>query len=158
LGGRGGGPGILILSNPQLGEAYLHEIVHAVLGPTVESRNSVFGEGVATWLGGSSGQSLQELYESLHQFQLSHPNVSLTQVLQGGGGEGQDAVLALYATRGLIVDSIYRSSGIAGLREFGKLGGPPAEVIKALPEYIKGMDQDPNRWWKQETERANARR
>lgn len=158
LGGRGGGPGILILSNPQLGEAYLHELVHAVLGPTVESRNSIFGEGVATWLGGSSGRSLQELYDSLHQYQLSHPKVSLAEVLQGGGGEGQDAVLTLYATRGLIVDSIYRSSGIAGLREFGKIAGPPTELIKALPKYIKGMDQDPNVWWKQETERANARR
>lgn len=154
LGGRGGGAGILILSNPQLGEAYLHELVHAVLGPTVESRNSIFGEGVATWLGGSSGRSLQELYNSLHQYQLSHPNVSLDQVLQGGGGEGQDAVMAIYGTRGLIVDSIYRSSGIAGLREFGKIAGPPTELIKELPKYIKGMDPDPNQWWKQETEKA----
>jgi hypothetical protein len=158
LGGRGGGPGILLLSNPTLGEAYLHELVHAVIGPTVESRNSLFGEGVATWLGGSEGKSLRELYTSLHDYQQAHPNISLLQLLQGEGGEGHDTVIALYATRALIIDSIYRNSGIAGLRQFGKVSGRPADVIKALPTYIGGMNQDVSQWWREETDRALKRR
>jgi hypothetical protein len=157
LGGRGGGPNILILSNPQLGEAYLHEIVHAVLGPTVEVRNSLFGEGVAIWLGGSVGRSLPELLATLRQYQQSHPNVSLMEVLQGRA-QTLDEGVALNATRGLIVDSIYRSSGMAGLKEFARTAGRDTELINTLPKYIKGMGENPDKWWREETERANARR
>ena len=157
LGGRGGGPGILILGNPQLGEAYLHELVHAVLGPTVEVRNSLFGEGVAIWLGGSVGRSLPELYAALRQYQQSHPNVSLTELLQGKA-QSLDEGVAWNATRGLIVDSIYRSSGIAGLKEFARTPGRDTDLIKALPKYIKGMDENPDKWWREETERTSARR
>lgn len=154
LGGRGGGPGILILSNPKLGEAYLHELVHAVLGPTVEVRNPMFGEGVATWLGGSGGRSLPELYAALRQYQQAHPSVSLTELLQSHGGESLDAGVAFIATRALIIDSIYRSYGVGGLKEFAKIPGPDTQLIKVLPKYIKGMDEDPNRWWREETERV----
>lgn len=157
LGGRGGGPGILILGNPQLGEAYLHELVHAVLGRTVEVRNSLFGEGVAIWLGGSVGRSLPELYAALRQYQQSHPNVSLMELLQGRA-QSIDEGVALNATRGLIVDSIYRSHGIAGVKEFARTAGRDTELIKTLPKYIKGMDKNPDKWWREETERANARR
>jgi hypothetical protein len=159
LGGRGGGRApILLLGNPILGEAYFHELVHAVIGPKVESRNSIFGEGVATWLGGSEGRSLRELYTSLHEYQQTHPNISLLELLQGGGGDGHDAVIAAYATRALIIDSIYRNSGIAGLRQFGKVPGRLADVIKTLPSYIKGMNQDVSQWWREETDRALRRK
>jgi hypothetical protein len=157
LGGRGGGPGILLLSNPKLGEAYLHEIVHAVLGLAVESRNSIFGEGVAVWLGGSEGRSLRELYSFLHDYQRAHPQLLLTDVFDGARLGGHDATIALYATRGLIIEAIYRDSGIPGLRRFAKVAGSPADIIRTLPTYIKGMDGDISKWWRHETEAALKR-
>jgi hypothetical protein len=158
FGGRGGGAGdYLILSDPRVGEAYLHELVHSVLGPTLQSRNSLFNEGVASWLGGSGNLSPRELYTGLEAYQRSHTNISMLDVLQGGGGEDHDAVVALYGTRALIADSIYRSSGIPGLKRFAQVTGRPADLIVALPGYIAGMGTDPNLWWRSETAAAVKR-
>jgi hypothetical protein len=151
-GGRSGAANILRLGDPRLGEVYLHEIVHAVVGPLVPSRNSIFGEGVAVWLGGSEDKSLKELYLILRDYQRAHPTLSLQELLQGGAPGGNDAVLAVYATRGLIVDSVYRRSGIPGLRRLAAVSGSPAEVIKVLPDYIDGIGDDVSRWWRAETE------
>ncbi|MGH9423381.1 MAG: hypothetical protein ACRD3J_25635, partial [Thermoanaerobaculia bacterium] len=67
VGGRSVGASILLLSDPAVGEAYLHELVHLVLAP-VKSRNSIFGEGVAVWLGGSQQHSAREMYALLHRY------------------------------------------------------------------------------------------
>jgi hypothetical protein len=158
FGGRGGGAGdYLILSDPRLGEAYLHELVHSVLNPTLQSRNSIFNEGVAAWLGGSGDQSPRELFITLQNYQRTHPNISLLDLFQGRGGEDHQAVAAFYGTRALIADSIYRSSGIAGLKRFAKVSGPPADLIATLPDYIAGMGADPNVWWRSATTAAVAR-
>ena len=158
FGGRGGGPGdFLILSDPQVGEAYLHELVHSVLNPTLQSRNGIFNEGVASWLGGSGNLSPRELYTGLQSYQLSHPSISMLEVLQGVGGVNQDNRAAFYGTRALIADSIYRSSGIPGLKRFARLTGAPADLIAALPSYIAGMSADPNLWWRSETDAAVKR-
>ena len=156
-GGRGGGLGdYLILSDPRLGEAYLHEFVHAVLNPTIQSRNSVFNEGVASWLGGSGNLTPRQLYARLQEFQRSHPGVSILDVLQGTAGDSED-VRAYHGTAALIADSIYRSSGIAGLKEFAKVTGRPADVIAALPNYVGGLGPDVNQWWRSETAAAVKR-
>jgi hypothetical protein len=152
FGGRGGGAGdYLILSDPRVGEAYLHELVHSVLNPTLQSRNSIFNEGVASWLGGSRNQSPRELYTALLAYQRSHLNISLLDVLQGRGGDDNDAVAAFYGTRALIADSIYRSSGIPGLKRFAQVTGAPADLIAKLPDYIAGMGADPDLWWRSAT-------
>ncbi|HMI42374.1 MAG TPA: hypothetical protein VK516_02050, partial [Gemmatimonadaceae bacterium] len=52
LGGGAISTGIVLVGKPALGETYLHELAHAVLSPTVPTRNGLFNEGVATWLGG----------------------------------------------------------------------------------------------------------
>ena len=157
FGGRGGGPGILLLSDPRVGEAYLHELVHAVLGPTVESRNSIFGEGVAVWLGGSQARSPKEMYSFLREYQRAHPEVSIDELFNGSPAGGYDAVAALYATRGLIVESIYRRSGIGGLRRFAQARGSPSEILKTLPSYVDGAGSDLNKWWRVAAKEAALR-
>jgi hypothetical protein len=156
FGGRGGGD-YLILGDPRVGEAYLHELVHSVLNPTLQSRNSIFNEGVAAWLGGSGNVPARDLYTALQTFQRSHASISMLEVLQGGGGDGEDGVLAVYGTRALIVDSIYRNSGVAGLKRFAKVSGSLADLIATLPSYIAGMGNDPNQWWRSATAAAVKR-
>jgi hypothetical protein len=153
LGGRTlGRAGILFLGDPRVGEDYLHEFVHAVLGPAMPSSSAIFGEGVAVWLGGSHEKSAKMMYSLLKQYQSTHPGVSMAEVLNGEAPGGEGATNALYATSGLIVDSIFRRSGIEGLRRFAQVRGTPGDVIKVLPDYIIGAGGDIDQWWRSETE------
>lgn len=158
LGGRTlPGPGILFLGDPRVGEGYLHEFVHAALGTMVPGGNAIFGEGVAVWLGGSHEKSPQTMYRLLHAYQLTHDSVSMAQVLNNMAPGGEDATTALYATSGLIIEAVYRHSGISGLRRFGQLRGEPNDIIKALPQYINETGDDVDQWWKSETAAALRR-
>ncbi len=56
-GGRALFGGIVLAGNPALGEGYVHEVAHVILGPTFNGRSRLFNEGVATWLGGSRGRT-----------------------------------------------------------------------------------------------------
>jgi hypothetical protein len=121
------------------------------------SGSAIFGEGVAVWLGGSHEKSLKMMYSLLSQYQLTHPAVSMAEVLNGEAPGGEGATSALYATSGLIVDSIFRRSGIEGLRRFAQIRGTPAEIIKVLPDYIGGAGADIDQWWRSETQAALKR-
>ena len=159
FGGRGGGAGnFLILSDPRVGEAYLHELVHSVLGPTLRSGNLIFNEGAAAWLGGSENSSLRELYTGLQAYLRSHPNATILDVLQGRSGAGTEmAHAAFYGTSALIVDSVYRRSGIVGLKRFAQVAAPLPDLIASLPNYVADMGSDPNAWWRTATDAAVKR-
>ncbi len=163
LGGRGGGAGILLLGNPSIGEAYLHEFVHAVVEPAVHSRNALFSEGVAVWLGGSEGLPLGDLCNRLRDYQQRYPKMTLYEFLGGGAPGGHESTIALYATRGLVAASIFRSRGIPGLREFAQLQGGMADVIRRLPSFVDGIrgeggiDGDLDRWWHEAAARGCRR-
>jgi hypothetical protein len=75
--GRGGftlPSGILLVGDPDIGEAYYHEFVHAIIGPTLRPANGLLGEGVPTWLGGSRGRSPREMYAFLMHEQEADPS------------------------------------------------------------------------------------
>jgi hypothetical protein len=69
---------------------------------------------------------------------------------------GRDAGVALNATRGLIVDEIFRTSGIAGLRRFAKERGSTADILKTLPSYLPGAGNTSD-WWRAKTTEAVER-
>lgn len=145
---------MMLLGDPRVGEAYLHELVHVAVGANLVSRNSVFAEGIAVWLGGSENRSPKDTYAFLLAFQRSHPNVSVSDLLDGTPPDGRAGVLALYATRGLIVDSIYRHYGIEGVKRLGRVEASGEEMVKLLPNLVRANGQDINQWWRSETQRA----
>jgi hypothetical protein len=69
---------------------------------------------------------------------------------------GRDAGVALNATRGLIVDEIFRNSGIAGLRRFARERGSTADILQTLPSYLPGVANDTD-WWRAKTIQALSR-
>jgi len=144
----------MLLGDPRVGEAYLHELVHVAVGRNLVSRNSLFAEGIAVWLGGSENRSPKDMYAFLLAFQRSHPKVSLSDLLVGTPPDGHAGVLALYATRGLIIDSIYRHSGIEGVKQFGRVEASEEEMVKLVPSLVGANGQGINEWWRAETQRA----
>lgn len=162
-GGRGFSNGIVLAGNPDVGEGYVHEIAHVILGPTFPSRSRLFAEGVATWLGGSRGRTTQEMYTRLRQIQIARPALTLSQVLNDNipDAQAEEMTEAFYATGAVIVDSVYRSGGIAGLRALAQLDGDPKSLLAALPGQlgISTSDQSAlDHWWRSQTTKISAAR
>jgi hypothetical protein len=160
-GGRAIGGGIVLAGNPVWGEDYVHEVAHAILGPTFPSRNGLFGEGVATWLGGSRGRSTQEMYSRLHQIQLAHPALTFGQILTRDvpDASAEQVSEAFYATGALVVDAVYRRAGLTGLRAFASLNSDPKTLLAALPAQVglAASDQSAlDRWWRSEAARKSS--
>ena len=157
-GGRALFGGIVLAGNPAIGEGYVHELAHAILGPTFPSRNRLFAEGVATWLGGSRGRTPQETYARLHQIQVARPALTLGQVLNNSipDADAEEMTDAFYATAAVIVDSVYQRAGITGLRALAQLSGDPKSLLAALPLQLGVSDSDKSsldRWWRSQTAR-----
>jgi hypothetical protein len=160
-GGRGLRGGIVLVGNPGIGEGYVHELVHAILGPTFPSRSSLFAEGVATWLGGSRGRTPQEVFVRLRQIQIAHPALTFGQVLAYDipNGTPEDRTDAFYATGALIVDTVYRRTGIAGLRALAQLNRDPNILQAALPAQLGLANSDHSaldQWWRAEAARKSV--
>jgi hypothetical protein len=152
-GGRALSGGIVLAGNPEIGEGYVHELVHAILGPTFPSRNRLFGEGVATWLGGSRGRTPEEAYAHLRQIQAARPALTLAQVLNTDipDATAEDITDAFYATGALVVDAVYRRAGIAGVRALAQLSNDPKVLLAALPAQLGLIGSDESgldRWWR----------
>lgn len=160
-GGRAIGAEIVLAGNPELGEAYVHEVAHAILGPTFPSRNGLFNEGVATWLGGSRGRTTQEMYSRLHKLQLAHPALTFGDVLTRNVSDASAEQLseAFYATGALVVDAIFRRAGLTGLRALALLNNDPKTLIAALPAQVglAAADQSAlDRWWRSQAARKSS--
>lgn len=164
--GRGGSAlpfNIVLAGDPAVGEEYLHEFVHAVLGPTFPSNNGIFNEGAATWLGGSQGRTPRQLYALLRQYQRDRPSITLADLLRGGT---QDADARAWtdahrATGALVVDTIYRRGGLSGLRALALMKGDADAMLAALPAQLGLAPSDPtalDRWWRSEADRASRAR
>jgi len=78
-------------------------------------------------------------------------------VLGGEAPGGASVTAALYATNGLIIDAIYRRSGMAGLRRFAMLHGEPASLVARLSEFVGPIGPDVNAWWRAEAAAAARR-
>jgi len=162
--GRGGGAmsaGIVLVGNPAIGEGYVHELVHAILGPTFPTRNRLSAEGLATWLGGSRGRTPRETYARLRQIQTARPALTLGQVLSNDipDAAAEEMTDAFYATGALVVDAVYRRAGITGLRTLAQLNNDPKVLLNALPTQLglSGSDQSAlDRWWRNEAARKSS--
>lgn len=163
-GQRSGGLnlGTIVLSgNPAIAEAYLHEFVHSVLGPSLPAGSTLLAEGVATWLGGSRGRTPGEMYTLLRSYQQSDSTLTLSGLIRSRFevADADRATNLLYATGALIADSIYRRRGIAGLRGVYQLRGDPDTLIHGISSAL-GFSPTDNRsldtWWRTEAARASS--
>jgi hypothetical protein len=159
-GGRAIGGGIVLAGNPALGEDYVHEVAHAILGPTFPVRNRLVNEGIATWLGGSRGRTPRETYARLHQIQLARPGLTVAAVLGNDipDADAEEMTDAFYATGALIVDTVYRRAGLSGLRALALLNNQPSALLAALPAQLGLAASDQSAldlWWRSEAARKS---
>jgi hypothetical protein len=80
----------IFVGAPALGEAYLHELAHAVLGPLTPPAartHPMMAEGLATWAGGSLGFGPRELRAAYAAWLRRRPAVTLDRVVAADGGD-----------------------------------------------------------------------
>ena len=159
-GGRTLGP-MLLVGNPDIGEAYYHEFVHAILGPYIRVGSRLLGEGVATWLGGSRGRTAAQMYRAVYRYQREDSTLTFTDLFQKGF-ELNDPLRAsdlLYGTGALIANAVYQIHGIPGLRALYQATGDTATMLREIARALDLPANDPralDRWWRQEAlARAN---
>ena len=151
---------ILLSGNPAIGEAYLHEFVHAVLGPTLRAGSVLLAEGVATWLGGSRGRTPREMYALLQRYQQSDPTLTFSGLARSGFqlDDADRASNLLYATGALVANAIYRRAGISGLREVYQVKGDADALLRAISTTLGLSPTDStalDTWWRSEAARAS---
>ncbi|HTD82575.1 MAG TPA: hypothetical protein VK648_02160 [Gemmatimonadaceae bacterium] len=149
---------ILLMGNPAIGEDYLHEFVHAVLGPSLPAGNRLVPEGVATWLGGSRGRAAREMYALLHSYQQPDSTLTFTGLVRNNFNvpDADRSTNLLYGTGALMVNAVYRKAGIAGVRRIYQLRAAPNDLLHALARELGIADDDAtlNAWWRAEAARA----
>jgi hypothetical protein len=161
-GQRSGGRsiGYIILSgNPAIGEAYFHELVHAVLGPSIPAGTKLLSEAVATWLGGSRGRTPRELYRLLRSYQRYDSTLTLSGLIKNDfqDPDVDKSANLLYGRGSLIADSIYRKGGIPALRNVYQVKGDSDALVRAISTALGFSPTDTvalDKWWRIETQRA----
>jgi hypothetical protein len=115
---------------PMWGENYRHELTHVVLLPLYRSGplTIVGTEGVATWLGGTSGMTWKESVRSLRTFLRSHPTATLDSAITQGSIPQTDT----YAAGAVLCDIVFRRGGTPAVRAFLTAGPGPNQVRAEL--------------------------
>lgn len=161
-GGTGGHAvpevGLVLAGDPKQGEAYRHELVHAVLG---RGFGGVFlSEGIATWLGGSRGRTESETLRHLRAYQESHPGVSLEALVRGDAGWGVPENDARYATGALFVRDLYARGGVGALRSLNDMSSEPAAILASMRKRLGLPVSDAgalDRWWREAARNGDVR-
>jgi len=152
---------ILLMGNPQIGEDYLHEFVHAVLGPSLPAGSKLLSEGVATWLGGSRGRTTREMFALLRSYQQADSTLSFPALVRQGFDvpDADRGTNLLYATGALIVDAVQRKNGVAGVRRIYQLRTNPNALLRSISIELGVPPDDASldRWWRAEAARASSR-
>lgn len=157
-GGRTLGP-LLLVGNPDIGEAYYHEFVHAILGSHLRAGSLLLAEGVATWLGGSRGRTPAQMYGAVYRYQREDSTLTFTGLFRKGF-ELNDPLRAsdlLYGTGALIANAVFQKHGIGAVRRLYQSTGDNETMLREIARALDLPVDNPralDRWWRQE---ASAR-
>lgn len=151
--------GIVLSGDPAQGEAYLHELVHAVLRGHAGG-GAILGEGIPIWLGGSKGRSPPEMFRLLHEYQQARPDVTLEALVRGTAGFGPAENDARYATGALFVETVYQHRGVVGVRGLAGTPSEPGALLAAMSRHLALPVADLDAleaWWRQAARAAAGR-
>lgn len=117
---------------PAIGEEYRHELAHLVLAPLSSAKTLYFvSEGVATWLGGTTGKDYPTAVRDLAAFLAQRPAVSLDSLLGGSFPAAQ-----LYPAAAVLVAMVFDEGGVAAVRELFDAGASPADLRATVQRQL----------------------
>ena len=123
----------LILSgDPTFGEENRHELAHVLLGPLLSEgpTHALISEGMATWLGGSMGQTFEQLIAEYADYLEAFPETTVDSVLTANNDEG------LRPTGAVLLELVHDHGGVSAVKELIGTGRSDEELRLALSRVL----------------------
>lgn len=118
---------------PSVGEEYRHELAHLMLAPLCCGRTDhIVGEGVATWLGGTTGMDLPTATRALARFLAERPAVTLDSIF----GIGAIPQPERYAGAAILVAMVHDAGGVAAVKQLFTAGALRADWIRFVEQTL----------------------
>ena len=127
-----------------LGEYYPHEVFHVLIDRHFPDKHFWVSEGLATFLGGSRGKSLDWHLKRSHEYLKKHPEIDLNNLLQLTNLDDQTAYH--YAIGGLIAKKMYEKGGWDLIRAFMSSGKSDDAYYQAIEQHLHIRRQDLNKY------------
>ena len=121
-----------------LDEYYIHEVFHVQIDEYFPNKHFWVSEGIATFIGGSRGQSLDWHIKRTKQYLKKHPEINLNNMLKLKNLDNQTAYH--YVLGGLIAKKIYDKGGWDLLKKFMSSGKSDEDYYNAINKYL-GVEQ-----------------
>ncbi len=123
---------------PAIGERYAHELVHIMLRPLVKRTISLADEGVATWLGGTTGMDFPTVARSLASLLTSRPAIGLDAIMAGNVTipYGTLTVSARYPAGAVLAMMVHERAGVAGIRTLLDAGYGVGEFKQTMEQLF----------------------
>ena len=118
---------------PALGEEYRHELAHFVLAPLCcAGTSALVSEGVATWLGGTTGMDYPSSVRVLAAFLAEHGEVTIDSIVSGSFAATQS-----YPAGAVLAAMVFERGGARGVRELFTGSGTPAALRATMERQLR---------------------
>ena len=117
-----------------MGEYFPHEVVHVMLNPEFPNAHFWSSEGLATYLGGSRGETLAWHIKRTNAYLKAHPEIDLNEMLTLSNLDEKTAYH--YVLGGLIVKKVHDKGGWALVKEFLRSGKTDHDYYRAIEKYL----------------------
>lgn len=134
-------------------ENYFHEVFHILIDPHYPDKHQWISEGMATWLGGSRGESLQWHIIRTDEYLKKHPEINLNDLLTLKTIDKYTDYR--YVLGGIIVKKIYEKGGWNSIIAFMKTGKSDENYYKAIETYLGVKKKDLNTYLRKELETSS---
>ncbi len=118
-----------------LGEYYTHEVFHVQIDEHFPNKHFWVSEGIATWLGGSRGKSLDWHIKRTNLYLQDHPEVDLNNMLKLTNLDSETSYH--YVLGGLIAKKIFDKGGWNLLIEFMSSGKTDDDYYTAVAKHLE---------------------
>lgn len=117
-----------------LGEYYPHEVFHVQIDDHYPNKHFWVSEGMATFLGGSRGKSLEWHIKKTNEYLKREPEINLNNLLEL---DNLDNITAYhYVLGGLIIEKIYEKGGWELIKKFMQSGKSDSDYYNAIEKYL----------------------
>jgi hypothetical protein len=135
-------------------DVFLHELVHLYVNKCYPNCNRWFDEGFATFMGGSSGFSLNTHLRSLKEDLKKNDKYDLNNLFSYQNKKTNSNAIYLYVIGGLFCKIVYEKEGYEGVFKLLKVpNASSAEFYSAIEKHIGVKQENLNEFLRKELEK-----